>query len=106
MQLAKHAPSVIDRFRDHKGATYTLAHRSRLKKFFALEFHLTNPTYYDKKVTVPTISQSDLLCIFNSDQPNNKHMLAVVDSCVENLLITKIVLREADDLDERNYNLY
>jgi hypothetical protein len=33
-------------------------------------------------------------------------MLAVVDSCLENLLITKIILREADDLDERNYNLY
>ena len=33
-------------------------------------------------------------------------MLAVCDSNVENLLIAKIVLREADDLDERNYNLY
>ena len=33
-------------------------------------------------------------------------MLAVVDSVVENLLIAKIVLREADDLDERNFNLY
>jgi hypothetical protein len=33
-------------------------------------------------------------------------MLAVVDSCVENLVIAKVVLREADDLDERNYNLY
>lgn len=33
-------------------------------------------------------------------------MLAVVDSCVENLLITKVVLRDSDDLDERNYNLY
>lgn len=33
-------------------------------------------------------------------------MLAVVDSVVENLVIAKIVLREADDLDERNYNLY
>jgi hypothetical protein len=33
-------------------------------------------------------------------------MLAVVDSCVENLLITKVVLRDANDLDERNFNLY
>jgi len=36
----------------------------------------------------------------------NKHMLAVVDSSVEGLLIIKIVLREVDDLDDRNYNLY
>jgi hypothetical protein len=33
-------------------------------------------------------------------------MLAVVDSCQDNLLVAKIVLRDADDLDERNYNLY
>lgn len=33
-------------------------------------------------------------------------MLAVVDSCQDNLLIAKIVLRDAADLDERNYNLY
>lgn len=33
-------------------------------------------------------------------------MMAVVDSSVENLLITKVVLRDASDLDERNYNLY
>lgn len=33
-------------------------------------------------------------------------MLAVVDTVQENLLIAKIVLRDADDLDERNYNLY
>ncbi len=33
-------------------------------------------------------------------------MLAVVDTSKENLLIVKIVLRDANDLDERNYNLY
>ena len=33
-------------------------------------------------------------------------MLAVVDTCQENLLIAKILLRDANDLDERNYNLY
>lgn len=33
-------------------------------------------------------------------------MLAVVDTVQENLLIAKIVLRDANDLDERNYNLY
>ena len=33
-------------------------------------------------------------------------MLAVVDSSLENLLIAKVVLRESDDLDERNFNLY
>jgi hypothetical protein len=86
-----------------------LAHRSRLKKFFALEFHKSFPDHIDKKVHVPQISQSDLLLIFQHEEghsPVNKHMLAVVDSCVENLLIAKVVLREADDLDERNYNLY
>jgi hypothetical protein len=33
-------------------------------------------------------------------------MIGVVDSAVENLVIVKILLRDADDLDERNYNLY
>ena len=33
-------------------------------------------------------------------------MLAVVDSSQDNLVIVKIVLRDANDLDERNYNLY
>ena len=33
-------------------------------------------------------------------------MLAVVDTVQENLLIAKMVLRDANDLDERNYNLY
>ena len=33
-------------------------------------------------------------------------MLAVVDTVQENLLIAKIVLRDANGLDERNYNLY
>lgn len=44
--------------------------------------------------------------IYHATEPEHKHMLAVCDSNVENLLIAKIVLREADDLDERNYNLY
>lgn len=106
-QLSKHAPVVLDRFSDHLAATYSLAHRSRLKKFFALEFHRTYPDHpVDKKNNVPQISQSDLLLVFNADQPEQRHMLAVVDSCVENLLITKVVLRDSDDLDERNYNLY
>ena len=48
-QLVKHAPIVVDKWRDHKGTTYSLAHRSRLKKFFALEFHRTHPDYVDKK---------------------------------------------------------
>lgn len=33
-------------------------------------------------------------------------MLAVVDSSQDNLVIVKIVLRDANDLDERNYNIY
>lgn len=105
-QLQRHAQVVIDRFRDFQGSTYNLAHRSRLKKFFALEFHLTHPTFVDKKISAPVINQSDLLVIFNCEDPTQRHMLAVVDSAVENLLIAKVVLREADDLDERNYNLY
>ena len=33
-------------------------------------------------------------------------MLCVVDSTHEGLLIVKIVLKDVNELDERNYNLY
>lgn len=69
-QLVKLAPSVIDRFREHKGSTYSLVHRSRLKKFFALEYHRTYPDFVDKKSNPQTISQADLLLIFNQEDPS------------------------------------
>lgn len=99
-------PKIVTKFSNHKGATYQLAHRSKLKKFFTLEFHLENPAL--ESIDVPHINQSDLLLIFKDgpDTPIHSHMLAVVDSCQDNLLIAKIVLRDAADLDERNYNLY
>ena len=58
------APSIVSKFGAHKGATYQLAHRSKLRKFFTLEFHLQNPTYESKEAPVPNISKSDLLLIF------------------------------------------
>jgi hypothetical protein len=33
-------------------------------------------------------------------------MICVVDSVQESLVIVKIILKEVNDLDERNYNLY
>ena len=30
----------------------------------------------------------------------------MVDSAIDGLLILKIILKEADDLDDRNFNLY
>jgi len=33
-------------------------------------------------------------------------MIGIVDSCIEGLIIVKIVLKAAEELDERNFNLY
>lgn len=38
-QLLKHAPSLIEKHQNEPKCTFTLAHRHRLKKFFAFEFH-------------------------------------------------------------------
>jgi hypothetical protein len=41
-----------------------------------------------------------------SKTPESQHMLCVVDSSNEDLLIVKIMLKDVNELDERNYNLY
>jgi hypothetical protein len=44
--------------------------------------------------------------VFAADKPEQRHMLAVVDTSNDGLLIVKVVLRDANDLDERNFNIY
>lgn len=46
------------------------------------------------------------MVVFNADSPEQRHMLAVVDTSNDGLLIVKVVLRDANDLDERNFNIY
>ncbi len=46
------------------------------------------------------------MLVFNHDDPEQNHMIAVVDTSNESLLIVKIVLQDALDLDKRNYNIY
>lgn len=55
---------------------------------------------------MPPIRQFDLVLVFNHDDPEQNHMIAVVDTSNESLLIVKIVLQDALDLDKRNYNIY
>ena len=55
---------------------------------------------------MPKVQKSDLVVVFNSDEPEQRHMLAVVDTANDSLLIVKVVLRDADELDERNFNIY
>lgn len=57
---------------------------------------------------LPKIGAHDLaVAIFaGSKEPETQHMLCVVDSTHEGLLIVKVVLKDVDELDERNYNLY
>lgn len=44
--------------------------------------------------------------MYNAEEPQHKHMLAVCDSSMQNLVIVKTIIRDVDDLDERNYHLY
>lgn len=55
---------------------------------------------------MPKIQKSDLVVVFNAEEPEQRHMLAVVDTANDSLLIVKVVLRDANDLDERNFNIY
>ena len=55
---------------------------------------------------MPKVQQSDLVVVFNANEPEQRHMLAVVDTSNDGLLIVKVVLRDANDLDERNFNIY
>ncbi len=55
---------------------------------------------------MPPIRQFDLVLVFNQNDPEQNHMIAVVDTSNESLLIVKIVLQDALDLDKRNYNIY
>lgn len=59
----------MEKFSHHKGSTYKLAHRQRVKKFFVLEFHLANPDFIDKNAKVPKIQQADLVVVYNSESP-------------------------------------
>jgi hypothetical protein len=131
--IAKHAISALSKnknFADdpHPQARYQLAHRQRLKKFFALDFHAVKPepgTESHKREKVAKITPHDLvLAVYaGSKSMETQHMLCVVDSVhgdddenagkknqqqdgQASLVIVKIVLRDAKDLDERNYNLY
>ena len=47
------------------------------------------------------------MVLYKPEAPQENHMLAVVDTAKdEGLIIAKVVLREASELDERNFNLY
>jgi hypothetical protein len=44
--------------------------------------------------------------IYKTTETEENHMLGIVDTANDALLVAKIVLRDATDLDERNFNLY
>ena len=69
-----------------KCCLYRLAHRQRLRNFFVLDFHQVET--HD----LPPIRQFDLVLVFNQNDPEQNHMIAVVDTSNESLLIVKIVL--------------
>jgi len=89
-------------------SVYKLAHRQKLKKFYALEFH-HQPVADRKFEERPSkLGAHDLVVAIHvgSKSPETQHMLCVVDSVHEELIIVKIMLKDVNDLDERNYNLY
>lgn len=105
-QILKHAENVLSKYAEHPQAHFQLAHRQKLKKFFALEFHQSvAETSGDRP---PKIGAHDLVvCVFaGSKTPHNQHMIGVVDSVNEGLVIVKIMLKDVNELDERNFNLY
>ena len=111
---------MISKFLKHANARYTLAHRCKLKPHFTfgLEFHAVKPENEEMKTEKrgvrdpPSIGNHDLILAITpdaeADDVEYKHMLCVVDSVVDNLVILKIVLQPLDQklCDERNFNIY
>ena len=111
---------MINKFLNHANAQYTMAHRCKLKKYFTfgIEFHAVKPENEEMKTEKkgiskpPVIGNHDLILAITpdaeADDLESKHMLCVVDSVVDNLVILKIVLQPLDQklCDERNFNMY
>ena len=110
---------MVTKFLRHPKAQFEIAHRYKLKKnfTFCLEFHTVKPEDEEmktdkKRVVPPLITNHDLILAIKSDPDDsdieNKHMLCVVDSVVDDLVILKNVLLPLDAkvCDERNYNMY
>jgi hypothetical protein len=71
-QIKKHAEIVMAKYLSHPSAIFQLAHRQKLKKFFALEFHSVNRDE-SKGDRPPKINAHDLVvAVFTgSKTPHN-----------------------------------
>jgi len=113
--IRKHAINSVEKHKTHGEAQYEHKLTQRVKKFFAISMSRLNPV--EESTTgkphgskLPQIRESDLVIALIKDSPNinNEHALCVVDSIQGegNQIILKVVLRERQRQDERNWNVF